>query len=480
MQGAIGPTGLTGMHGPQGVGWRGPPGPPGPQGIGRPGYESIVGPTGPVGPMGPRNPLTGGIYSIGTYSTGMTGLATPPGNSSTPTTIWSGVIPNDAKGKSGLLSVYFDMKVNYPISNTELDYGLYIDDQAIGFGPTKMNHYAQITPSTNVVAFNGTSLGVNGPSVLKPLTIPVTITPNASNLQLKLANVTSILESITLGTQTAVTAIGSNTYTSPAGSIGVMAYVWGCGGSPYGSNAGGPGGFSAGFYPANAGTVFTTIVGALGSNVFNAGHGGQGFSGVGSIGSGGGFSGFFLGTAPVSNNNTPLLIAGGGGGCYVNNTGSNFMWVGGGGGGTQGGTAFNLFTRAFSADDRGRGGTQSAGGYGAGKWNGMNYSSNGAGGGGFYGGGGGDNRAYAGGGGSGFIANNVKYAYMPSPNSATAIITTGGGSNVTAPGSTFMSNLGYSPNTYAHGAGGTGLIVLIPVTSSNSPFVGVDARFSST
>jgi hypothetical protein len=68
---------------------------------------------------------------------------------------------------------------------------------------------------------------------------------------------------------------------------------------------------------------------------------------------------------------------------------------------------------------------------------------------------------------------------MPQAITSTFIITPGAGSNITAPGSNFMSNLGYSPNTYAHGAGGTGLIVLFPVTSSNAPFVGVDARFTS-
>ena len=478
MQGAIGPTGLAGMFGPQGVGFRGPTGRTGPTGIDRPGYTTVTGPSGPAGPAGPETIVPGSIYTLSTYATGATGLAVP-GNNPTPLTIWSGAIPSQAKGKSGILSTYFDFRVNYPIATADFDYGLYIDDVPLGFGPTKMNRYSQTIASINIVGSNGTSVGVNGPTVLEPITLPVTITANATNLQLKLANVTSLMEAITLGNPTVVTTTGSNTYTIPVGAIGVMAYVWGCGGSPYGSNAGGPGGFTSGFYPASVGTVLTTIVGALGNNTFNFGFGGTGYTGTGTPGSGGGFSGLFLGTSPSTTVSAPLLIAGGGGGCQVQTTGSNFMWVGGGGGGLQGGNIFNLNTRIFNpqTDDRGRGGTQSNAGSGGAQWYGGNYTnSNGAGGGGWYGGG---TNFNAGGGGSGFIGTNVKYSYIPPPNNANTIITTGAGSNITAPGSIFMTNLGYSPNTYAHGGGGTGLIVLFPVTSSNAPFVGVDARFTS-
>ena len=478
MQGARGPTGLTGMHGPQGVGFRGPTGPTGPTGISRPGYETVTGPTGAVGPAGPQTIIPGSIYTLSTYATGATGLGVPPGNSSTPFTIWSGAIPNEAKGKSGLLSMYFDMRVNYPVVTTEFDYGVYIDDVSLGLGPTKTNRYIQNVVSTNIVGSNGTPVGLNGPSILEPITLPVTITPNATNLQLKLANVSSLMEAITIGNPIGITTTGSNTYITPVGSVGLMAYVWGCGGSAFGSNAGGPGGFASGFYPASAGTVFTTIVGALGNNTFNFGHGGSGYTGTGTAGSGGGFSGLFLGSGPSTGSNTSLLIAGGGGGCQVQNTGSNFMWTGGGGGGLMGGNAFNIFTRAFQSQaGGGGGGTQSNAGSGAGQWSAANYNNgNGAGGGGYYGGG---TNGSAGGGGSGFVGINMKYSYMPTAITSTFIITPGGGSNITAAGSNFMSNLGYSPNTYAHGGGGTGLIVLFPVTSSNAPFIGVDARFTS-
>lgn len=477
MQGARGPTGLTGMFGPQGVGFRGPTGPTGPTGISRPGYESVTGPTGALGPAGPETIVPGSIYTLSTYATGATGLAVP-GNTPNPVTIWSGAIPTQAKGKTGILSTYFDFRVNYPTIISEFDYGLYIDDVPLGFGPTKMNRYSQTIPSINIVGSNGNPVGVNGPTIVEPITLPVTITANATNLQLKLANASSLMEAITTGNAIGITTTGSNTYITPVGSVGVMAYVWGAGGTAFGSNAGGPGGFTSGFYPASAGTVLTTIVGALGNNTFNFGHGGQGFTGVGTPGSGGGFSALFLGSGPSAASNTPIVIAGGGGGCQIHNAGSNFMFTGGGGGGLLGGNAFNIFTRFFQAQSGGGGGaTQSNGGSGAGQWSAANYNnSNGAGGGGWYGGG---TNGGAGGGGSGLIGTNVKYSYMPLAITSTFTITPGGGSNITAPGSNFMSNLGYSPNTYAHGAGGTGLIVLFPVTSSNAPFVGVEARFTS-
>jgi len=249
MQGAIGPTGLTGMHGPQGVGFRGPTGPTGPTGISRPGYETVTGPTGAIGPAGPQITVPGSIYTLSTYATGATGMAVP-GNNPTPFTVWSGAIPNEAKGKSGILSMYFDMRVNYPIVNSEFDYGVYIDDVSLGLGPTKTNRYIQNVVSTNIVGSNGNPVGLNGPTVLEPITLPVTITPNATNLQIKLANVSSLMEAITIGAPIGITTTGSNTYITPVGSVGLMAYVWGCGGTAFGSNAGGPGGFASGFYPA--------------------------------------------------------------------------------------------------------------------------------------------------------------------------------------------------------------------------------------
>jgi hypothetical protein len=475
MQGPTGPTGLTGPQGFQGAGERGPPGATGPTGLPRPGYESITGPTGAAGPRGPQGDrVPGNIYTISTYTTGSTGLAIPLGNNASLTTVWSTEIPSVIKGKSGLLSFYADMNLNYlvPPTTLDFDYGLFVDDVSLALGPSDTQRYSQTILSSTVLGQNGTI----APTPVYPLSIPASISSTASNLQLKLKNVTSTLDAlVTESTPTVLSNVGSNSYTTPVGSIGVVAYVWGCGGSPFDSNAGGAGGFSFGYYPCSAGTVLTAIVGGLGTNTFLSGFGGTG--GSGTSGAGGGFSALFLGSSPTSNVNTPLLVAGGGGGCFIGNTGASFSWTGGGGGGQNGATGFNVNTQEFTG---GGGASQTGAGSGGAKWNGATYSSAGAGGGGWFGGGRGS-ADRSGGGGSGYVNNaTVLKPYLPPAITMRTTMSPGGGSNVVAPASDVMRNLGYSPNTYAHGGGGTGLVVLFAVTEVSAPYVAVDARFTST
>ena len=478
-----GPTGLTGMAGRQGVGFVGPTGPTGLQGFEYPGFTNTTGPTGPVGFAGPAAARPGGsTYTLSVYQTGFTGLASPSLDS-TPNTIWSATIPQNVKGKHGLLSLYFDMTTNWVVPpTTQFDYGVYIDGSSIAMGGSPTQRYIQTIADTSMMSFRGRSLGVSSPTPTAPLRIPVTINPTATALQIRAANAQSVIDSLIVSpTPTIVSTVGSNTFTTPAGSIGVLSYVWGCGGASFQSNAGGPGGFAFGYFPCSAGTVLTTIVGGLGTNTFNSGFGGPGLTGV--QGAGGGFSGVFQGTGPSSNSSVSLVIAGGGGGCSVFSTGPSFMWVGGGGGGQLGASAFNYarFQSAGLANAfiQGGGGGQTAPGSSGGRWNGAGYSQgNGAGGGGYYGGGRGEvlNQGLAGGGGSGFLAANIQRGYMPLANIATTTMTNT--SNVTAPLSDLMETFGMSPTVYGHGSGGTGLIVLVPVLGSNvAPIIGVDARF---
>jgi hypothetical protein len=361
------------------------------------------------------------------------------------------------------LSIYFDMSVNYVVQPlTAFDYGLYIDDVSLALGPSPTQRFVQTVPST----------GLYGMS-----TLPIVIQANATNLQLQALNATSTIDSFVVSsTPQIVSNVGIASYTTPADSIGIVAYVWGCGGSPFGSNAGGPGGFSFGYYPCSPATAFTTIVGDLGVIAFNSGGGGAG--GSGTSGAGGGFSALFLGSSPTSNLNTPLVVAGGGGGCFIGGSGSNFMWVGGGGGGLSGSNSFNLSTQTHITTG-GNGGTQTGAGTGGISWRGRSYTSgNGAGGGGYFGGGSGStlNQGLGGGGGSGYIHPDVLRSYIPE---ALVARTSGIASNVIANGSTIMRGFGLSPTTYAHGGGGTGLIVLIPVMEISTPFLSVDAQFST-
>lgn len=482
-----GPTGLTGMAGNQGLGFRGPTGNIGPNGIPRTNSTDVTGPRGPRGAAGISGARPGGsTHTITAYATGSTGTSAPSLDS-TSTILWSAPIPTSIRGKHGILSVYFDMTTNWVVPpTTQFDYGLYVDNVPLARGPNPLQRYVQSTANTNLIAIEGDRLGEFGATPITPLTLPIALNSNAANLQIQAANASTILDSFMVSpTRTSLTTIGSNAFTSPVGSIGVLAYVWGCGGASFGSNAGGPGGFSFGYIPAAAGTVFTAIVGGLGTNTFLSGFGGPGFSGT--SGAGGGFSGVFLGASPASNSSVPLVVAGGGGGCFVGVAGSNFMFVGGGGGGLFGASSLNISNQLISSSPGsgglGAGGTQTGAGFNAAQWRGAGYNNgNGAGGGGYFGGGTGNNanQGIGGGGGSGFIGGTVERSYMPLALTSTNVMTAGTTSNVTVPSSDIMSNFGVSPLTFGHGNGGTGVIVLIPVLSRNSaPFVNVDARFST-
>jgi hypothetical protein len=63
--------------------------------------------------------------------------------------------------------------------------------------------------------------------------------------------------------------------------------------------------------------------------------------------------------------------------------------------------------------------------------------------------------------------------------SLTAPISAGTGSNIQAGGAAVMTAKGYSPNTYGHGGGGTGLVILVPALGANPTQIGVSATLFS-
>jgi hypothetical protein len=172
------------------------------------------------------------------------------------------------------------------------------------------------------------------------------------------------------------------------------------------------------------------------------------------------------------------VVAGGGGGCSQTASSTN-QWQGGGGGGLNGGNTYDTFSSVYSANGQGNGGTQTAAGYAAAKWQSYQYNNtNGAGGGGFYGGGGGNGTMQAGGGGSGFLLPGLAYGYSLQGSNSIATRTIADiSANVVAPANDIMRSLGY--NGYGHGSGGTGLVLIVPVTGSNNPLVNVDMRFAT-
>lgn len=477
MQGPQGPTGITGMFGRQGDGPRGPTGPTGPTGIARSGFENVTGPTGWGGPAGPVQPRGSGTAThIATY-TGGTALANIGTNAST---LWSAPIPNNIKGKAGLLSVYMDLSVNYIVPPGSLfDYGLFVDDVSLGMGPNALQRYIQNVPQRSMFSRNGIAYGNNVCLPSRPFNIPVAINPNANELRIRTANALPALDSLVVSNPVLYSNAGLTAYTTPAGSIGVLAYVWGGGGAANDVNPGGPGGFSFGYYPCSAGTALGVIVGGLGTNTFNTGFGGPGSGSVGSNGGGGGFSGLFLGSTPTSNASTPLVIAGGGGGCSIQGVGSNFPWVGGGGGGLIGDAPYSWMSGLFETNGAALGGTQSGG---ASQWGGQGYNGNtGASGGGWWGGRSWNtNPGRAGSGGSGFVSGSLSRSYIAPPNTYRSVIGVGTASNVAwAPCADVMREFGLPPITHGHGGGGIGCVVLVPVTGTTTPSISVDARFTT-
>lgn len=433
-------------------------------------------------------------YSLTTIANGVNA------SSGTPSYIWSVALPSAAKGKSGVLEVFFNL---YSVSGFYVgqyfDYGLYIDGTSISLGDSTTTRYTQTSASTYAMSSGGTLRGTNGILGYNPLSIPLTIPSGATNLQIGITNsvaamsvgssVTPMVTSNVLtssGTLNTGNYIPQNTFTTPGtynytvpttvqgGTVqGVFVYLWGGGGSRGASpSAGGGGGFTSGFYSCSGGTTLTYIVGASGgSGAFSNGCGlpntGSG-GGAGPSGNSGGFSGIFsTATASVA---TVIGIAGGGGsGCAQMNGGN-----GGGGGGSNGGAGWNYMASVY----QGGGGTQTAGGsnYSDGatgqRWvgGGNGWGTASKGGGGWWGGGSG---GPGGGGGSGYTSN----------------FTSGGQTQVgtTLLGSTATPALALPAGTtspyfmsgYADGSGTGGFVVIVPAIGSSSTQIGVSATLYS-
>lgn len=396
-------------------------------------------------------------------------------SSGTPAYIWAVAIPQGSKGRTALLSIFFNLYSNTPfVVSQAFEYGIYIDGVAQGFGDSGVLRYVHTASTNYAMNYAGIAYGTNSITQLQPIFLPLTIDPKASQIQIGLRNSSAAIASIltatvaytsnnttttgTAGTpatffpQTLFTASG--TYTVPsacsAGSVvGVFIYCWGGGGGTRGT-LGGAGGFVSGFYNCAPGTIIPYIV-----------NGGRANANQGTSASiSGGYTGAFVGA--VVNINA-ILVAGGGG--------SSTGGVGGyptGGTGTAGGN----------------GGTQTAVGAG---FNGEQFGNSGGpllgvstysvapGGGGWYGGGGG------GGGGSSYLGSSLGASPSPAgigPSVGLIAPTFANGSGST-PGGTGSP---YYAATYGiPGAPGTGgIISIVPAIGANPMQVGVSATLYST
>jgi hypothetical protein len=363
-----------------------------------------------------------------------------------------------------------------------------------------------------MLSSNGRSVGTNSINAIAPLTIPISIPPDANSLQIGILNSSVILgrvASVTASSTKLTLSQTSTVYSAPAsvnGSnvVGVYMYVWGAGGQGvaytnnralYGSPMGGGGGYASGFFPCSPGTTFTLIAGGYSSLSLGLGGGGlsRDAANQGQCYSGG-FSGVFLGTNATQS--TALLI-GGGGGAAIGRASDAIYNANGGAGGFPSGlppyqTSLSNDYVGFSAIVTG--GSQTAGGISvsnaipgqplsaspsgnySGGWT--------AGGGGYWGGGSGffgTIGGLCGGGGSSYASPLVSSLVFSNGTTAQFIVPPSSSNVMTIvpPGGVaVMSNFGLS--NYGNGAVGGlgGLVIIVPALGTPGPVsIGVDSRF---
>ena len=286
-------------------------------------------------------------------------------SSATPAYIWAVAVPSAAKGKNGILAVFFNLFSSGQFAAGQLfDYGVYIDGVSQMLGDsTGTLRYVQTALGTYAMSSSGISLGTNGLVNGMPLFVPVSFLTSASQIQIGLKNssaqmtpissqVIAYSSNITTSSGTSNTGnfvpintfsnVGTSYYTVPTtcsiGTVtGVFVYCWGAGGNDFGSSdKGGTGGFSGGYYAVAGGTTLAMVVGRVGQATSpSIAFGGGGASANGSGKGGGGFSGLFLSNAGGIVQSNAIVIAGGGGACGQSSASGGF------GGYPSGGTTTN-------------------------------------------------------------------------------------------------------------------------------------------
>ena len=293
------------------------------------------------------------VYPVSSYSLA-TIAVTVASLSATPTYIWTAAVPSGAKGKAGILQMFFNLYVgtNFFAGQT-FNYGIYVDGVPLAIGDSTTIPYTHTSATPYALSSGGVVRGTNGFHGFNPIVVPVSFSSTASQIQIGISNsslsmssVTSVSPHVVINTTTTsgtlntgnwipintFTTYGSNAYTVPTtvqgGAVqGVYIYCWGAGaGRVYPGS--GSGGFASAFYPCAGGTTLVSVVAGIATNVISSGGGGS----LGTWFGGGGFSGVFSSTNLTQAN--ALVIAGGGGSGTMTNSGG-----GGGGSDATAGTA---------------------------------------------------------------------------------------------------------------------------------------------
>ena len=307
----------------------------------------VTGATGNTGPTGSSIGMIITSTQLSSYSLAAIENSVSIANA-TPTVIRSITLPSNVKGKSGILTMFFNLFCDsFFYANQTLSYGLQLDGTAVGFGDgTTVVPYTHTAQGTYAINRNGASLGVGGFDSLHPISLPVSVPSNAVSLQLAIVNssltlsstdtfATNLASKITYTATTVqgtpVSYTGTTTaYTVPAGVTKLQVFLWGGGGGrgDSGSGSGGGGAHVSGIISVTPGVTYYVYVGGKGdcAGIFTstnriqstcvvcAGGGGSvqrygtnsgGYGGVTQSGSCGIFTGVSI-AAPLSNYNDPF------------------------------------------------------------------------------------------------------------------------------------------------------------------------------
>ena len=512
---SAGPTGIQGFQGVAGT--QGPTGATGLTGNpGAQGGQGVIGVQGATGPAGSSAGFSN--ISIQTYTQAIIANAVSS-NNATVTYISQITLPAATKGHPGTLSVYFNLSTVNGFSTTQyFDYGLYLDGVGLGNADTTTSRYVQYATNSNAISWGGYALGSNGLTPYTPITIPLTVGAGSSYLQIGIKNSSATLNTVLSYTpsptvSTTITTVGPGYYTVPAtagGSnvVGIYAYLWGSAGDGLGIGynaqntqaAGGPGGYTSGFYKCSPGNIISYIVGSIGEANNSPGAasnllwGGGGQAGAYGNGNGGGFTGIFAGLNNYTSTSV-IGIAGGGGAAPTPYTPNSTYYTGGAGGGSNGLPGWNI--NAGTVNVPSTFGTQTSGGIqgSGGGIAGINFlaasitsATSIGGGGGWFAGASLSNGPGSGGGGSGFTSNFTAAGYTVAGQNITAAKSPGaataypGGPYAASNGLYIGPNSPYYPtgSTWGNGATSsvlnrTGLLVLVPAVGTAPVYVGVQA-----
>jgi hypothetical protein len=246
------------------------------------GPAGYIGSDGATGPTGSSVGLVITSTQLASYSLAAIENSVSIANA-TPTIVRSITLPSNVKGKSGILTFFFNLFCDsFFYANQTLSYGLQVDGTGLNFSDeSTLVPYTQTAQGTYAISRNGASLGVGGFDAFHPISLPVSIPSNAVSLQLAIANSSLTLSSTdTFATNLAAkitytaTTVGGNpltynatttAYTVPAGVTKLQVFLWGGGG---GKNGGGPGGGGgahvSGIINVSPGTTYQVYVGGKG------------------------------------------------------------------------------------------------------------------------------------------------------------------------------------------------------------------------